>query len=243
MSVEDISHVVDILPAFVLDALTEEEMHQVSEHLAVCGSCRAELTHLQAVADELPLALSLSAPSPALKRKLMQSIHSRGVKPSMQAIAPTSRQSLAIFLRKWSHAITLALIILLVATNLFLWRQLNLATQATASSMRVVALSRSDFSPDARGTLVINPSGKDATLVVADLVSLSTDKQYQVWLIKGAERVSGGVFSVDQSGYASFEIKAPKPFQQYDAIGISVEPAGGSRQPTGPNVFQAQIPQ
>ncbi len=242
MSVEDKTHVIDLLPGFVLDALTEEEMRQVREHLAGCADCRVELAHLQLVADELPLALSQAVPSPSVKTNLMQSIHARYALPAPQKSAPISRRIWPVAYRQSLATLALVLIILLVAGNLFLWRQLTLITQGVSAPVRVLAMVNSDFSPNARGTVVLNPSSRYGVLMVADLTSLSADKQYQIWLTKGSEHISAGVFSVDQSGYAVLEIIAPQAFQDYELIAISVEPAGGSLQPTGPNVFQAQIP-
>ena len=76
MSIEDENHVIDMLPAYVLGILTDEETNQVAEHLAGCETCQAELARLQQVADDLPLALVQTTPPPRVKEKLMQAIHS-----------------------------------------------------------------------------------------------------------------------------------------------------------------------
>jgi len=240
----DANHVTDWLPAFVLDTLTEEEARQVSEHLQACTSCQAELARLQPVLDDLPLAVTQTTPPPQLKRKIMQSIHSRQPAHPVDPIRETDRsfiERLGDFSRRYLPAFGLALIILLVLSNLLLWRQLNLIIQETTTPFRVVALSSSPFSPGAMGTLIMKPDAQYFTLVVADLTALTPDQQYQVWLIKGPQHTSAGVFSINPSGYASLQFLAPQPLQQYDAIGISVEPAGGSPLPTGTSVFNAQL--
>ena len=231
------NHSTDWLPGFVLDALTSDEMNQVSEHLASCTSCQAELVRLHLIIDELPLAAAQSVPSPELKRKLMQSIHSQRVKPARVMGHTTSWQRLTSFFHGRLPAFGIALIILLIVANLFMWRQINLVIQHTSTPFRVVNLTTSQFSPGAVGTLVMDPESQFGTLVVDNLTTLNPDKQYQVWLIKGTDHYSAGVFSVNPSGYASFEIQSAEPLHQYDAIGVSVEPVGGSLAPTGVNVF------
>jgi anti-sigma-K factor RskA len=241
MSVAFENHVIDMLPAYVLDALTDEETGQVAEHLATCQTCQAELARLQQVADDLPLALVQTAPSARVKDNLMGAIHARQpeVVPSTQ---PTTWQKLVGFFRMPLPAIGLALVVFLALGNLFLLRQLNLASQQAKTPMRVVALANTQNSPSAMGTLVIDHQGDYGTLVVDKLAALDPSQQYQVWLLNGGNRTSGGVFSVNPDGYASLEIMAPKALSQYDSVGITVEPFGGSPGPTGLKVLGGPIP-
>lgn len=234
-------HVTDWLPAYVLDALAADEMSLVSEHLASCAACQAELARLQRVADELPLAVPQTNPPPALKARLMRSIHARQVESSPATRHNSTWQRVAAYFRGHLPAFGLAFIVLLVLGNVLLWRQLNYNRQVAGAPMRVVTLVNSSFSPAAVGTLVVAPNGQYCTLVVNNLAALDPSQQYQVWLIKGSEHTSAGIFTVNPDGYALLEILAPLPLAQYDAIGVSVEPVGGSIAPTGPNVFKALL--
>lgn len=243
MSTPDKNHVIDWLPAFVLDALTADEMQQVSSHLAECPSCQTELAHLQQVADELPLAVRQTSPPPELKRKLMQSILSRKEKPIRAADRAPRLPSLASIFRGYLPALGLALIIILAFGNVFLWRQLSITSQKAHTPMRVVSLRTTEYSAGAMGTLIMDPEGRYGTLIVDNLATLDPDKQYQVWLIKGTDRTNGGTFSVNTEGYASLQILAPMPLTQYDSIGVSIEPIGGSLDQTGPDVFRAYLAQ
>ena len=107
--------------------------------------------------------------------------------------------------------------------------------------MRVVALAGTKDSTQAIGTLVMNPSGEYGSLVVDHLAALDAGHQYQVWLIKDGQRTSGGVFSVNPDGYASLELYAPLPLIEYQSIGITIEPAGGSPGPTGAKVLGGDL--
>ena len=234
-------NVADYLPAFVLEDLTAEEVRLVKEHLATCPTCQVELAHLQQIAAELPLALVQATPPPELKTKLMQSIGSNRPDRVTSTARISYLPNLVDFFRGHFVAFGLALIIILAFGNLLLWRQLNLVVHTTSTPQRLVTLSNTQFSPGANGTVVVSPNGHDFTLVVADLAALDVNKQYQVWLIKGTEHTGVGVFSVDPSGYASLTMSSQYPLAQYDTIGISVEPAGGSPEPTGASVLRGGL--
>ncbi len=240
MAVELQDHVKDWLPAFVLEILEQDETSRVAEHLSVCPICREELQHLQHVADELPLALAQSSPPAQVKDRLMVSIHKRSGVSTAPARQSSWQKIVALFGSRLP-AMGLALIMVLALGNLLLWRQVNLTRLQSPAPMRVVALANTEASPQAVGTLVLDPQGKYGTLVVDNLAALSPSQQYQVWLTKGSARTSGGVFSVNPDGYASLEVLAPMPLGQYDSIGISIEPAGGSPAPTGSRVLGGDL--
>ncbi len=236
MSLEVEYHVIDMLPAFVLDALTDEETNQVAVHLTSCQTCQAELSRLQQVADDLPLALMQTAPPPRVKDHLMSAIHARQQKavPSVQL---SFRQKLVGFLRQPLPALAVTLIVIMAVGNILLWRQLTLTSRQANTPMGVTALANTKDAPGAMGTLIMDQKGDYGTLVVDNLALLDSSQQYQVWLIKNGTRISGGVFSVNHDGYASLEILAPPPLIQYDSVGITVEPFGGSPGPTGAKVL------
>ena len=89
--------------------------------------------------------------------------------------------------------------------------------------------------------LVISSDGEHGTLVVDGLPPLDASQQYQLWLIQDGQRTSGGIFSVDGEGYGSLWITSPKPLISYQAVGITVEPAGGSPAPTGERVLGGEL--
>ncbi len=241
MPPEQENHILDLLPAYVLSALTDEETLQVASHVETCPSCRAELAELQQVADDLPLAVRRSAPPPRVKASLMQAIHAQSAGVVLAA-RPAGKRHMLDSLRSSLPLVAIAVFAVLVVGNIFLWRQLQQVNNRLATTFQVVALANTSTSPAAHGELVMNGTGQYGTLVVDKLAALGSSRQYQVWLIKGEERTSGGVFSVNPDGYASLEILAPAPLVSYDSIGISIEPFGGSPSPTGAKVLGAPIP-
>jgi anti-sigma-K factor RskA len=108
--------------------------------------------------------------------------------------------------------------------------------------MQVIALANTNDAPQAIGTLIMGQNGDYGTLVVDHLPLLDAELQYQVWLIRDGERTSSGLFSVNYEGYGSLELSAPLLLNQYDTIGVTIEPRGGSPGPTGAKVLGSDLP-
>jgi anti-sigma-K factor RskA len=241
MSADFENHVIDLLPAYTLDVLTDEETSLVAEHLTGCEICHAEYQRLLLVANELPLALVQTAPPPRVKENLMRAIHARQPKETTST-KPNFWNNLSEIFRMRLPAWGLALILVLALGNLLLWRQYNPSNSQTNTPMLLIALASTTDAPMASGTLIMDQNGDYGTLVVDQLPTLDAQHQYQVWLNRGGERVSGGLFSVNNEGYGSMELLAPDSLTQYDSIGITIEPKGGSLGPTGAKVLGGDLP-
>ncbi len=136
----------------------------------------------------------------------------------------------------------LILAVVSVATwNVILWDQGNqrdqtLAAQdrlldAIAAGARISLLAGTEAAPLASATLIQEPGVGSAFLLVNNLPPLPESQQYQVWKITGEGPASAGIFG----GANSIEqlVNLPTDFFGADAVGVSVEPRGGSPQPTG----------
>lgn len=88
--------------------------------------------------------------------------------------------------------------------------------------------------PAAVGTLTYEPATQQAVLVTNNLESLDQQSVYQLWLIHGDVPVSAGTFEVDDSGRGSLVVSSAEP--GFTAVGVSIEPEGGSEQPTPGNI-------
>lgn len=64
----------DLLPAYALGCLEEDEADLVTEHLVSCAECRESLRAYQAVVENLSLGGCCNAPPPQLKHRLLQKI-------------------------------------------------------------------------------------------------------------------------------------------------------------------------
>ena len=239
-------HVLDLLPAYALDCLDEDETIHVAEHLAACSTCQAELLAYQATVAQLALAAPDAAPPLTLKEQLMDRTQPVGQLPDVRSPQLSWWQSLGMLMRRTTPAwgvVGLVLIVALAVGNLWLWQRVNQLEQRLppAGVMHTIALSGTQAAPAATGLIVISLDGHHGTLVVDRLPELDEAQQYQLWLIKDGQRDNGGVFSVSHEGYGSVWLDSPQPLADYSAFGVTIEPAGGSSGPTGEKVLGGSL--
>ncbi len=236
------AHVLDLLPAYVTGSLEADELQRVEEHLLQCWICRSDSDAFQSVAEELSFAAAVAAPSAELKDRLMQRVQSAPPKKREQVSDPLpSRPFWERLLPAWGLA-SLFLIIGLAASSFILWQRVSsLETATSPGGMRAVSLSATDAAPSATGFVLISADGSDGALIVDGLPPLEEEQEYQLWLIRDGERTSGAVFSTDERSYAGMRIRAPRSLLDYSAVGITIEPAGGSAYPTGAQVLRGTL--
>ena len=196
------THVLDLLPAYAIGSLEADELKRVEEHLLSCWVCRNEASAFQTTADELSFAAPVAAPSPELRNRLMQRVHSLNtVHPKEQERVSTQVPAPPFWERilpAWGLA-SLFLIVGLVASTLVLWQKVSQLEFATSpGGMRAVPLSATDSAPGATGFVLISVDGDDGALVVDGLPPLGERQEYQLWLIRDGQRTRGAVFSTDE---------------------------------------------
>ena len=235
------THVLELLPAYAIGSLDSDEASLVEEHLLSCWICRDESYALQRIAGELSFAAPLADPSPDLKDRLIQRVQGvHAARPKEQERTPPQRPARSLwerFLPAWGVA-SLFLILSLTAVSFILWQRVSHLEFATApGGMRAVPLTATDDAPGATGFVLISADGDDGALVVDGLPPLREGQEYQLWLIRNGERISGALFSTDEKSYAGMRIRAPRSLLDYSAVDITIEPTGGSSQPTGTQVL------
>jgi anti-sigma-K factor RskA len=243
--------------AYVLEALDADERRQVARHLAVCPDCQAELSHYQTVADRLLMAVPAQMPPRSLRAGLIARL--------AEHEGPVDRQRQPV---GWLRLVTLALGLLLAGLNLaVLWRSADLARQVdrrlaeieTRSELQAdmltvnqTALALSSYPSStvalvegqhAYGTMVYDRRFPLVILNAWGLDALPTDKTYQVWLmLPDGGRINGGIFtSGGGRGFDTILIRAPEAIRAFVSLGVTVEPSGGSPEPSGPRVLSGDF--
>lgn len=238
------NHVQDLLAAYALGSLDDEEAAQVAEHMAVCSTCLDELRAYQFVTDRLALASPDATPSEGLKQRILDRIQAPRLEPATLPGESWWKQIAGLFRQSapaWGIA-SLALVVLLVISNVWWWQRTQREEpMVTPGGMRVVAMAGTNIAPSATGTLVISDDGEYGTLVVDGLPPLDAEHQYQLWLIRDGQRTSGGVFTVNPEGYGALWISSIEPLASFPAFGVTVEPLGGSSGPTGDKVLGGNL--
>lgn len=238
------NHVLELLPAYILNSLDEDERLLITQHLSVCPVCAAELADYQALADQLALAAPDAAPSPDLKRRLLARLS-----PSPAVRPGNPRQSRW---RQWPKfarrigpvwgAVSFLLVLILAASNLLLWQRVVQLEAIQSGGMRAIPLTGiNSQASNAAGFVIIGADGLNGAFVVDALPPLDEARQYQLWLTQSGQSTSGAVFSVDEYGYGGGRIRAPKNLFEYTGCDVSIEPAGGSQWPTGEKVLAAPL--
>ena len=235
------------IPAYALGALDVQEAAALESHLQTCESCRVELGTYRAVGDSLLASIPPRLPSPALRNRL----HSR--LPSAQ------KQKLMSPRWNWSFgglAMGGALVLLLVMNLMSFLQMRQIQNQQTSLiqqmkssqfALSMLAYPSTEAFPIAdqqlSGSVLVDRERNTVALVMWHLPELSDDQIYQAWLIQpDGHRVSAGIF-LPQAGesYTTQPIYSKQDLSDFIGVGVTVEPAGGSDQPTGPRMFAVEF--
>jgi hypothetical protein len=104
---------------------------------------------------------------------------------------------------------------------------------------KVVSLAASDMAKGASGVLLYNPATQKVWLYSANLPECPSGTSYQLWAID-QRPVSVGTFHVDAGEMAHLLVKRLPNFEKARKFAVSLEPAGGRSQPTGPIYLAGQ---
>jgi hypothetical protein len=91
------------------------------------------------------------------------------------------------------------------------------------------------------GYVFLDPASGEGMLMCHDLPPVEQGHAYEVWFIRGAELVSGGMLWPDRSGNGYTLIQVPSDLQSFNAIALTVEPGSGSAWPTTPRVLATRL--
>jgi len=123
-----------------------------------------------------------------------------------------------------------AAILVLAAGNLVQFVTAKAPGPAMKPGLLVVMLNGTEAAPKSFGTIVLDPDDNHGILAVRDLPAL-VGGRYQLWLKKGAEVRSAGVFTVDADGYGSLLLTVPEGFRGFREFFLSRELTGAPTPP------------
>ena len=184
-----------------------------------------------------------------------------GVKPPAVPLPVVVERPRLLHLNRLVAGLAVAAAALLIVSNVYWVSQVNglrqqqqavttllrnqedaLASLGTGRSNRVQLVSTSSQTQnDVLATVLWTPQSPTALIYSDNLPQLTPDKAYQVWLIKGSQPISVGVFQPDAEGVGVLIFQSDQPMTDFSAVAISTEPAGGSQQPTTTPIAAAQL--
>jgi anti-sigma-K factor RskA len=245
----------DLKDAYVLDALPEEERRKFEEFLAAHPERQAEIDELGAVAGLLAFSPEEQEPAPELRERIMEVVEAEAAPRSESRGSVFARLAGYIGARGLALGAAALLIVCLLSWNLLLQNQVeDLQGQVQNSQGQVEDLQAQVQDAQAQQTQTIQLSGTWANqgadaevasisdnrivLVADDLPSVPEGQTCQIWVIKGDVPEPSGLF---QPGGTETAAPITTPIKKGDTIAVTVEPAGGSEQPTTDPVLSAEL--
>jgi anti-sigma-K factor RskA len=240
--------------SYVLNAMDESERQEFETQLAGSEELRNEVTELTDTAVLLGLAARQITPSPALKQNIMArlsqtpQLEREEVAPvrTLQAVPLIAADPVALPLKaqvRWFQRPALGIVAAAAAVVLIAGGVIgtNVAIQSSQSSQEASALASIETASDAQraqasvstggtATLVWSLHLKKSALIGKGLKVLPSGKTYELWYINAQGKpTAAGLF--DSNGKSSVHVLNGH-MTQGDTVGVTVEPAGGSKAPT-----------
>lgn len=219
--------------AYAVDALDDLERAGFERHLAGCATCRAEVASLREAAAALADDVA-TVPPPELRTAVLDGISRvRPLPPETQA-GDVATDGGTPPRRRWFPALVAAVVLAIVGVGAAVWQpwQDDSSTQVTVADRVLADHDAQRFTEQLPngGTATIVRSAKEhrAVIVTEDMPAAPEGKVYQLWLqTPEAAMVSAGLMP---EGRTTALLQGDAD----DAIGagVSLEPAGGSAQPT-----------
>jgi len=226
----------ELLGAYALDALPEDEARRVEEHLRSCAEHRATAAELRQTSSLLPLTVEEGDPSPNLRARIIEAVKatpSHRVDPDTAArragatrVVPMRRLArLPNWAARASRFAIAAAIVLALGIGGLIGYQLGHSAQG-----QVAYTFQGDptAAPGAEARLVYFKDRKQAVVAISGLPRLGSGQVYEMWLIKNGVPVDKGV-STSANGDLAAQVSGD--LSQFQQFAITIEP-GEQQLPT-----------
>ncbi|MFH8568534.1 anti-sigma factor domain-containing protein [Streptomyces sp. NPDC017993] len=229
--------------AYAVNALPEAEAREFERHLSDCEGCAQEVRELAATAERLGRAMAV-VPPPEMKERVLRRVSTvrqeppRVARGGRRAAGPTRR---ARRLPRWALAACLAAAAAFGGVAVWQHGQaVDARDQAQRTEQRAESVARVLTAPDARvtngkvgdagtGTVVVSRSRNRAAFLVSGLPRPAEGTVYQLWFNDGGTMRPAGLLD---PGRADAAVLMDGGIDRASGMGVTVEPAGGSPQPT-----------
>ncbi|KRE98785.1 hypothetical protein ASG88_17250 [Nocardioides sp. Soil777] len=219
----DIHH---LTGAYALDAVDDIERARFEQHLAECEDCRLEVASLREAAGLLSETTAVTPP-PALRESVLAGISQIRPLPPIVHRTPVVQ-------RRWFPLLVAAAVVAILGVGAALWQpwapsqdsSLTAAEQVIgASDARSVAV---DLGDAGNATVTRSESLGKAVITTDGMAPAPSGKVFELWLQVDGEMVPAGLMPPGEDTQMVLEGDATTA----TAVGITVEPEGGSDQPT-----------
>ncbi|MDN5895594.1 MAG: anti-sigma factor [Nocardioides sp.] len=222
-----------LVGAYAIDAVDDIERERFEQHLEDCADCRDEVATLREAGAMLS-SLTTTQPPSSVRDRLMADISTvRPLPPPVTSLSQHSEKRR----RRWFPAAVAAAAAVAVlgggAVVLQPWQDQGTQQQVTATARVLQAPDAEEVSAkldgDAAAKVVRSPKLGQAVLVTKDMPSAPDGKVYQLWLQNTEGRMVPAGLMPDE---ANQKVLLDGDAASATAAGITVEPDGGSKEPT-----------
>ncbi|GIG69263.1 anti-sigma factor [Phytomonospora endophytica] len=224
-----------LIGPYVLGALGEDERAGFERHLVTCAACAVEVAELAETATRLADE-AVAEPPRGFREAVLRSVSiTRREPPVVDGV----RVPGGSWRRRALFALAAAVVAVALAAVTFVvqerrvdeLREQATAQSATAGEVAAILGAPDAVSADARaagggGFVVVYSAGQDASVVFGvGLPALTAGRVYQAWVGEGGSVRDAGVMTATAPMVVHGMGRA-------DLVALSVEPEGGSDQPT-----------
>jgi anti-sigma-K factor RskA len=110
---------------------------------------------------------------------------------------------------------------------------------APGVATRQLTAAEADLS--ARGEMYMYPGQASAVVLFSGLPALQPGEVYQFWLADDETQVASNTFLVDATGIGYIVVKAPREVNAFREVMVTVEPEGGSDEPSEQVVLEGSL--
>jgi anti-sigma-K factor RskA len=245
--------------AFALDAVTDEERTDHERAVAADFALLEETTSLAAAAAELSRITEVTPPA-QLRADVLAAIRHVRPLPPVTLAAPDAGPSgdtvpvhddrggtvVSLNPRRRRAATWISAVVAAAAAVAAVFVVLAQRGDGPSGTMADAVRSASDVSSfqqpvgDWSAVLYVSPSENRAVIVSETMPDAPSGNDFQVWLeMPGGQMISAGL--MPRTGGKGQEFVVSGDIADADAVAISVEPEGGSPQPTSPPVVKIAV--
>jgi hypothetical protein len=259
------AEIVDLSAAVALGAAEPGDAERVERHADECPKCAAALREFREVAAVLGSAVPQVDPPARVRSRLLlaaQRTPQEGVVTAPRKALWWNRLSASR--ARLSPAWLVAAASMLVSVIALAWvatlqgQVADLQEDAAAQRERaarydqvaqvlgspqlaVRPLTPAMQSVHSYGTVYLDPNSRTGMLTARGLPPIPAGHVWQLWFVRGNERISGGLLWPDRLGSGYAIIQVPPDVQSFDQMGVTEEPGTGSAWPTTQRVMGGSI--
>lgn len=238
---------------YAIGALDQKTAQAVEDFLLeATPEQKSALAEWREVAALLPLSLRQPEVPHNLKSRLMKRIaHNESIafprQPSFIAKVLPFRSPHRPSSQRPSWLLVAATIALAFSGAYLAWQNLKLLTKVgdlqrqvgefISPDTRVISMVGVE-TPQARAKVIWDTKAQTWKVYISNLPAPPADKDYQLWYVTGSAKINAAVFRTDENGNRELSLSLPpEALNGLVATAVTLEPKGGSQQPTNTNFY------